>query len=76
MPNKKTTLLLEEIQREQQTPHEVIQGDAIWVPARIEKRWVPDQYRGNRIYVPGHYEFVVVNQGYWKKNDDKNHAQR
>jgi hypothetical protein len=61
----KTTLLLEEIQKEQAKTGEPVDENALWESAQIEKRWVPDQFRANR-YIPGHYEYVVVNPGHWK----------
>lgn len=61
----KTTLLLEEIQKEQAKTGEPVDEDALWESAQIEKRWVPAQFLGNR-YIPGHVEYVVVTPGHWK----------
>lgn len=63
---KKTTLLLEELQKETASDGKEIDSSAVWVPATIKRRWVPDHLKGNRIYVHGHYEDFVENSGHWK----------
>ena len=65
-----TPLLLEEIQKEE-TINNIKKGESIdpnllWESAKIEKRWVPDQFKGNRVFVPGYFEYVVISPGHWK----------
>ena len=60
------SLLLEEIKKEQTLKGVEVDTNDLWENSKIEKRWVPAQFRGNRVYVEGHYEYVVVTPGRWK----------
>ena len=63
---KKTTLLLEEIQKETASKGKEIDSSAVWIEATIKRRWVPGRFKSNRIYVHGHYEDYVETPGHWK----------
>ena len=63
---KKTTLLLEEIQKEPAPEGKEIDSSAVWVEATIKRRWVPSRFKSNRIFVHGHYEDYVETPGHWK----------
>lgn len=66
----KTTLLLDEIRKEQplfQKDKNIKNSKELWESAKIQKRWIPAHYKGNRVFVPGHFEYIVTQAGHWKR---------
>ena len=47
--------------------------DSLWIEPVMEKRWIRGHFDDSEFWVPGHYETVVIRDGYYRQRWNSGH---